>query len=41
MVIGTDWLVRREAEILCHEKVVHIPLENGGVLRVQVEGMQK
>ena len=36
-----DWLARLKAEVLCHEKVVHIPLENGGVLRVQGEGVEK
>ncbi|GJW39551.1 hypothetical protein Tco_0065396 [Tanacetum coccineum] len=29
-----DWLSRHKAEIVCHEKVVRIPLPNGEMLRV-------
>ena len=36
-----EWLARFKAEVLCHEKVVHIPLENGGVLRVQGESVKE
>ncbi|GJT31066.1 putative reverse transcriptase domain-containing protein [Tanacetum coccineum] len=32
--IGMDWLSNHEAEIICHEKVVRIPLLDGKVLRV-------
>ncbi|GKF45790.1 hypothetical protein Tco_0135592 [Tanacetum coccineum] len=32
-----DWLSKNKAEIVCHEKVVRIPLESGEVLRVQGE----
>nr|GEZ07263.1 putative reverse transcriptase domain-containing protein [Tanacetum cinerariifolium] len=32
-----DWLSNYKAEIICHEKVVRIPLPNGKVLRVLVE----
>nr|GEU51720.1 putative reverse transcriptase domain-containing protein [Tanacetum cinerariifolium] len=32
-----DWLSKHKAEIVCHEKVVKIPLANGKMLRVQGE----
>ncbi|GJR91982.1 hypothetical protein Tco_0215993 [Tanacetum coccineum] len=32
-----DWLSKRKFVILCHEKVVRIPLEGDGILRVQGE----
>nr|GEV76002.1 reverse transcriptase domain-containing protein [Tanacetum cinerariifolium] len=31
---GMDWLSNHKAEIICHEKVVWIPLSDGKVLRV-------
>ncbi|GJX61003.1 putative reverse transcriptase domain-containing protein [Tanacetum coccineum] len=34
VIIGMDWLSNHKAEIICHEKVVRIPLLNGKVLRV-------
>ncbi|GJW29040.1 putative reverse transcriptase domain-containing protein [Tanacetum coccineum] len=34
MIIGMDWLSKNKAEIICHEKVVRIPLPDGMVLRV-------
>ncbi|GKB91902.1 reverse transcriptase domain-containing protein [Tanacetum coccineum] len=34
VIIGMDWLSNRKAEIICHEKVVRIPLLDGKVLRV-------
>ncbi|GJR33022.1 putative reverse transcriptase domain-containing protein [Tanacetum coccineum] len=34
MIIGMDWLSNHKAEIICHEKVVRIPLLDGRVLRV-------
>ncbi|GJU03894.1 hypothetical protein Tco_1114232 [Tanacetum coccineum] len=34
IVTGMDWLSRHKAEIVCHEKVVRIPLPNGEILRV-------
>ena len=37
VVVGMNWLASHKAEIVCHEKVVRITLENGGVLRVQGE----
>ncbi|GJY77703.1 putative reverse transcriptase domain-containing protein [Tanacetum coccineum] len=34
LIIGMDWLSNHKAEIICHEKVVAIPLPDGKVLRV-------
>ncbi|GJT82382.1 putative reverse transcriptase domain-containing protein [Tanacetum coccineum] len=34
MIIGMDWLSNYKAKIICHEKVVKIPLMDGKVLRV-------
>ncbi|GJT83059.1 putative reverse transcriptase domain-containing protein, partial [Tanacetum coccineum] len=34
LIIGMDWLSNYKAEIICHEKVVRIPLPDGKVLRV-------
>ncbi|GJT59460.1 putative reverse transcriptase domain-containing protein [Tanacetum coccineum] len=34
MIIRMDWLFDHKAEIICHEKVVRIPLLGGKVLRV-------
>ncbi|GJZ45453.1 putative reverse transcriptase domain-containing protein [Tanacetum coccineum] len=34
VVIGMDWLSTHKVEIICHEKVVRIPLPDGKVLRV-------
>ncbi|GJU32830.1 reverse transcriptase domain-containing protein [Tanacetum coccineum] len=34
VIIGMDWLSNHKAEIICHEKVVKIPLVDGKVLRV-------
>ncbi|GJW88856.1 putative reverse transcriptase domain-containing protein [Tanacetum coccineum] len=34
VIIGMDWLSNHKAEIVCHEKVVRIPLLGGKVLRV-------
>ncbi|GJW43974.1 reverse transcriptase domain-containing protein [Tanacetum coccineum] len=34
VIIGMDWLSHYKAEIICHEKVVRIPLLDGKVLRV-------
>ena len=34
MIIGMDWLSDHKAEIVCHDKVVRIPLLDGKVLRV-------
>ncbi|GJZ16827.1 reverse transcriptase domain-containing protein [Tanacetum coccineum] len=37
MIVGMDWLSEHKAEIVCHEKVVKIPLESGEILHVQGE----
>ncbi|GJR73801.1 putative reverse transcriptase domain-containing protein [Tanacetum coccineum] len=37
VIIGMDWLSKNKVVIVCHEKVVEIPLEDGGILRVQGE----
>ncbi|GKF85356.1 putative reverse transcriptase domain-containing protein, partial [Tanacetum coccineum] len=34
VIISMDWLFNYKAEIICHEKVVRIPLPDGKVLRV-------
>ncbi|GKD02975.1 putative reverse transcriptase domain-containing protein [Tanacetum coccineum] len=34
VIIGMDWLSNHKAEIICHKKVVRIPLSDGKVLRV-------
>ncbi|GJX23037.1 putative ribonuclease H-like domain-containing protein [Tanacetum coccineum] len=34
VIIGMDWLSNFKAKIVCHEKVVRIPLPDGNVLRV-------
>ncbi|GJR15729.1 zf-CCHC domain-containing protein [Tanacetum coccineum] len=34
VIIGMDWLSNYKAEIICHEKVVRIPLPDNKVLRV-------
>ncbi|GKA83209.1 putative reverse transcriptase domain-containing protein [Tanacetum coccineum] len=34
VIISMDWLSNHKAEIICHEKVVRIPLLDGKVLRV-------
>nr|GEW76987.1 hypothetical protein [Tanacetum cinerariifolium] len=35
LIVGMDWLSEHKAEIVCHEKVVRIPLESGEILIVQ------
>ncbi|GKA76043.1 putative reverse transcriptase domain-containing protein [Tanacetum coccineum] len=37
VIVGMDWLSQNKAVIVCHEKVVEIPLIGGEVLRVQRE----
>ncbi|GKB62177.1 putative reverse transcriptase domain-containing protein [Tanacetum coccineum] len=34
LIIGMDWLSNYKAKIICHEKVIRIPLPNGNMLRV-------
>nr|GEX25628.1 hypothetical protein [Tanacetum cinerariifolium] len=41
IVIGMDWLSNHKAEIICHEKVVRIPLLDGKVLRVVGERLEE
>ncbi|GKB00221.1 putative nucleotidyltransferase, ribonuclease H, partial [Tanacetum coccineum] len=37
VIVGMDWLSKNKVEIVCHEKVVRIPLESGEILHVQGE----
>nr|GEY78599.1 reverse transcriptase domain-containing protein [Tanacetum cinerariifolium] len=37
VIVGMDWLSEHKAEIVCHEKVVRIPMESGEILIVQGE----
>ncbi|GKB53128.1 putative reverse transcriptase domain-containing protein [Tanacetum coccineum] len=37
VIVGMDWLSKHKAEIVCHEKVVRIPLESGEILHFQGE----
>ncbi|KAI3774330.1 hypothetical protein L1987_48881 [Smallanthus sonchifolius] len=37
VIVGMDWLSRNQAEIICHEKIVRIPLPSGEILSVQGE----
>ncbi|GKE23653.1 putative reverse transcriptase domain-containing protein, partial [Tanacetum coccineum] len=37
VIVGMDWLSRHKAVIVCHEKVVEIPVEDGRFLRVHGE----
>ncbi|GKA44304.1 putative reverse transcriptase domain-containing protein [Tanacetum coccineum] len=37
VIVRIDWLSEHKAEIVCHEKVVRIPLESGEILYVQGE----
>ncbi|GJV35268.1 putative reverse transcriptase domain-containing protein [Tanacetum coccineum] len=39
--LGMDWLSRIKAEIICHEKVVRIPLPKGEILRVLGETLKE
>ncbi|GKB89626.1 putative reverse transcriptase domain-containing protein [Tanacetum coccineum] len=41
VIIGMDWLPNHKAEIICHEKVVRIPLLDGKVLRVLGEKLEE
>ncbi|GJQ91246.1 putative reverse transcriptase domain-containing protein [Tanacetum coccineum] len=41
VIIGMDWLSNHKAEIICHEKVVRIPLLDGKVLRVLGERLEE
>ena len=37
VVIGMDWLAKNQAEIICHDKIVRIPLPSGETLSIQGE----
>ncbi|GKA14256.1 putative reverse transcriptase domain-containing protein [Tanacetum coccineum] len=37
VIVGMDWLFEHKAELVCHEKVVRIPLESGEILHIQGE----
>ncbi|GJZ09685.1 putative reverse transcriptase domain-containing protein, partial [Tanacetum coccineum] len=37
VIVGMDWSSKRKLVIVCHEKVVRIPLEGDGILQVQGE----
>nr|GEV04756.1 hypothetical protein [Tanacetum cinerariifolium] len=37
VIVGMDWLSNQKAVIMCHEKIVRIPVEGGKVLYVQGE----
>ncbi|GJW47571.1 hypothetical protein Tco_0079217 [Tanacetum coccineum] len=37
MIMGMDWLSKRKFMIVCHEKVVRVPLECDEILRVHGE----
>ncbi|GJU28513.1 putative reverse transcriptase domain-containing protein [Tanacetum coccineum] len=37
VIVGMEWLSKRKFVIVCHEKVVRIPLEGDEILRVQGE----
>ncbi|GJV45138.1 putative reverse transcriptase domain-containing protein [Tanacetum coccineum] len=41
VIIGMDWLSNHKAEIICHKKVVRIPLPDGKVLRVIGERLEE
>ncbi|GJZ28950.1 putative reverse transcriptase domain-containing protein, partial [Tanacetum coccineum] len=37
VIVGMEWLSKNKAVIVCHEKVVDMPIEEGGILRVHRE----
>ncbi|GKF27144.1 putative reverse transcriptase domain-containing protein [Tanacetum coccineum] len=37
VIIGMDWLSNHKAEIICHEKVVRIPLLDGKEIEFRIE----
>ncbi|GJT29801.1 putative reverse transcriptase domain-containing protein [Tanacetum coccineum] len=37
VIMGMDWLSQHKAMIVCHDKVVEIPMEDGRILRVHEE----
>ncbi|GJS24991.1 putative reverse transcriptase domain-containing protein [Tanacetum coccineum] len=40
VIVGMDWLSKRKFMIVCHEKVVRVPLEGDEILQVQGERTQ-
>ncbi|GJU90959.1 putative reverse transcriptase domain-containing protein [Tanacetum coccineum] len=40
VIVGMDWLSHNKAVIVCHEKVVEIPLVDGEILRVHGERVE-
>ncbi|GJY53858.1 putative reverse transcriptase domain-containing protein [Tanacetum coccineum] len=41
VIVGMDWLSKNKAVIACHEKVVEIPIKEGGILQVHGEHIWK
>ncbi|GKA24793.1 putative reverse transcriptase domain-containing protein [Tanacetum coccineum] len=41
VIVGMDWLSKNKAVIVCHEKVVEIPIDEGEILRVHGEHIWK
>ncbi|GJV82253.1 putative reverse transcriptase domain-containing protein [Tanacetum coccineum] len=41
VIVGMDWLSKNKVVIVCHEKVVEIPIDEGGILRVHGEHIWK
>ncbi|GKC46700.1 putative reverse transcriptase domain-containing protein, partial [Tanacetum coccineum] len=41
VIVGMDWLSENKAVIVCHEKVVEIAIDEGGILRVHGEHIWK
>ncbi|KAD6453924.1 hypothetical protein E3N88_08630 [Mikania micrantha] len=37
IVVGMDWLSKHKAEIVCHERVIRVPLDNGEILVIHGE----
>ncbi|KAI3797453.1 hypothetical protein L1987_32710 [Smallanthus sonchifolius] len=37
VIVGMDWLSKNQAEIICHDKIVRLPLPCGKILSVQGE----
>nr|GEU38873.1 putative reverse transcriptase domain-containing protein [Tanacetum cinerariifolium] len=41
VIVGMDWFSKNKVVIVCHEKVVEIPIKEGGILRVHEERIWK
>ncbi|KAI3825371.1 hypothetical protein L1987_06854 [Smallanthus sonchifolius] len=35
VIVGMDWLSKNQAEIICHEKIVRVPLPSGETISIQ------